>query len=305
MKKIIFFTVLIISLNFLICQNVFALGQMSEPIIIENALRGNEYQELIIIVNNEKTYAVIDISAEGAIADWVKFYAPDNLQKTINNINISARENKNINAIFTIPEDMPNGKYTGLISVTKKPENMSNQEGSLVSISQKIDREVTITIGGEEKIGLQVSVIPESYDIAKNKPLNIRFIFDNLGNVSLRPQIDLKIKNLSNEQIVYNAIYPYPESEMSVRPNAQYEIPAISVPTNGLEKGKYLTEIEFLHNNQSILLEDFKFNIGATGFVLGIKDIKINWYIIGGAILIILIALAIVLNKKFKIKNSL
>jgi len=296
-KKI---TILIFVLTILFIPNsVFALGQMTEPILIKNALRGNEYQEIITIVNNEKTQAIINVSVQGDIIDWVQFYLPNNLQDKIDSVTIAASQNKNVTVIFSIPEDAPNGEYKGIINVTKKPEEMSAQEGSSVSISQEIGREVTIIVGGEEEIGLQVSVIPESYDIKKNKPLDIRFIFDNLGNISLRPQIDLKIKNL-DQQVVYNAIYPYPENELAVKPNAQYEIPIISVSTNSLEKGKYFVEIDFLHNNLIIFEKNFKFSIGNKGFVLGISDWKINWWIISIAILIILVALSLIFVKKNK-----
>jgi len=304
MKKIFIFTFVLLISALTVGPNVLALGLVTEPIIIANALRGNEYQEILMIVNTDNAQANIGFSTEGKIAGWAKFYLPNDLKNPIENLEMEAKQNQNIVAIFLVPTDAPNGKYDGFVSVIKKPAAMSQQDGSSSSVAQKIDREVSITVGGEEKISLQVSVIPKKYDIKKNSPLDIRFIFDNLGNVSLRPQIDLKIKNLDGK-VVYNAIYPYPENEPVVRPGAQYEIPAIAVPTNGLVNGKYLVEIDFLHNNQVIFEKDFRFSVITGGIVAGLKTIssRIFWPI-GIGITIIAMAVFTLLRVKRIIKNK-
>ena len=103
---------------FLAPFSVLALGQMSQPILINNALRGNEYQELVTIVNNQNATATIQLSAEGQIAEWVKFYLPENQLEQTTTVNVNANQNKNVNVIFTIPKDTPNGTYTGTINVT-------------------------------------------------------------------------------------------------------------------------------------------------------------------------------------------
>lgn len=295
-KKII---VLIFILTILFSPlSVLALGQMTEPIIITNALRGNEYQELLIVVNTDNTVANISFSTEGKVAGWAKFYLPNDLKNPIESVEIDAKQNKNIVAIFIVPADTPNGEYSGLVSAIKEPEAISAEEGSSSDVAQKIDREVSITVGGKEQIGLQVSVIPKSYDLKKGESLDIRFIFDNLGNVSLRPQIDLKIKK--DDKVVYNAIYPYPESEPAVRPNAQYEIPAIAVPTTGLENGQYRAEVDFLYNNQVIFENNFRFFIGTTGIVAGIKTIspRIFWPIAIVVVVIFLGLAAVLFSRK-------
>ena len=42
-----------------------ALGQMTEPIVIEDAQRGESYEQEIFIINNEENVAKIDLVAEG------------------------------------------------------------------------------------------------------------------------------------------------------------------------------------------------------------------------------------------------
>ena len=50
----------------------------------------------------------------------------------------------------------------------------------------------------------------------------------------------------------------------------------MEVPTTGLEVGKYLTEIKFLHNEEIIVEEDFKFSIKHAGSVLGVRIFNLS-----------------------------
>ncbi|MFC1622649.1 hypothetical protein ACFL1Y_01485 [Patescibacteria group bacterium] len=295
-----------ISIILILPLNVLAIGQITEPIVIENALRGEDFQDTLVIINTEDQAIRVGLVADGEIKEWTKFYNLDDMENSIENILLTSGEKKSVNIIFSIPEDAPNGKYLGSVAVIRKPDDVSQEKGSSVSLSQRIDREATIEVGGEEKINLAVSVIPESYDIEKNKPLNIRFIYDNQGNVSLKPQIDLKIKTLEGK-VAYNAIYPYPESESKVKPGSQHEIPALEIPTSGLSIGKYRVEMKFLHNGEVVVEEDFKFSVaqgGLWGMIKGasIGPWKINWLVLG--VTLILIILIVVIGVLLKKKNN-
>ena len=293
-------------LSFLLPQTSSAIGLISKPIIIDNGLRGETFQETLKVLNSEENSITFELLAEGDITNWVTFYAPTNLESPITQIQAPAKLYSDITVLITVPTDAANGNYIGKLTIKSAPQIEQDNEGASANVSQKLSQDVLITVTDQENVKLAVSVIPHTFDLKKNETLNIRFIYDNQGNVSLKPNIQIKISKLGDKDKkiqIYNAIFPYPDNLQAVKPGAIYEIPAIEIPTTGWANNKYLAEIEFLHNNQSMLLEDFKFNIGTTGFVLGIKDIKINWYIIGGAILIILIALALVLSKKFRIKK--
>lgn len=312
MKKNIILTMLIISLSFLLCQNVLALGQMSEPIVIENALRGEDYQEIMMIVNTENQSIGVDLVVDGDIEEWTKFYKLDDLENPIEDLLMTSGENKNVSVIFSIPDDMPNGEYAGAVAVIRKPSEISKEEGSSVSLAQRIDREVTIIVGGEEIISFEVSVIPKTYDIKKGDLLNTRLIYDNQGNISIKPQVDLKIFALlsdTEKKLVHNAIYPYPLEEPRVKPGSQYEIPGLELPTSNLDIGRYIVEIDFLHNNEIITEEDFKFSIkqgGLLGLVKGISIGKwqINWWMMLIALILIVAIIVISVLKKKKKKST-
>lgn len=283
-----------------------AIGQTTEPIVMENALRGEEFEQQMIIINTEGDTMNIDLSARGDIENWVTFYKPNDLENPIDSIILEATDQTaNVIAVFSVPEDTSNGEYTGFVGVAKGSENESNQEGSSTSVSQKIDRVVAITVTDQEIINLAVSVIPEKYDLTKDEPLKVRLIYDNQSNVSLSPQVEFKIKQ--GENIFYNAIFPYPNNEPKVRPSSQYEIPAIEIATSGLEKGKYTVELNFLHNNESILIKDFTVSIGQVnnGFVLGAIDfnLDIRWLLTIGALIIFAIAVGLMIWRGKKTGN--
>lgn len=247
-----------------------ALGQMTKLIEVKNAIRGEEYQSEMLIYNSEKKEIGVSLTAEGETGQWVKFYQPTDLQNPISEAIVPADGNIRILAKFFIPTDQPNGSYKGLLNVTQKNSVNGVQDESVNAMKQMISRKVAIDITGLEDIKLSISVIPNSYDIKAGDPLNIRLIYDNQGNVSLQPKIELKIKNGDNE--VLSADYPYPTSETKVIPLSQHEIPALNISTNNLPIGRYHADLKFYQGDNKIATKTFYFNvIENKGLVAGLK----------------------------------
>ena len=246
-----------------------ALGQMSQPIVIDNAMRGAQINQEIIAVNTEDKKITVEFTAGGQIADWVKFYATDDLKNSVATTTIEARANLNMIAIISVPKDAPNGEYIGAVSVTSIPDKAEQSDQSSASMAQKIDREVTITVSDVEDVSLEASVIPKSYDMKTGESLSVRIIYDNRSNVSLSPSISFKIKK--DEQTVYNVIYPYPDGEPAVNPQAIQEIPALEIPTTGLANGKYRAQLAFRRGDKTILEKQFGFSIGTQSSAFATK----------------------------------
>ncbi len=253
-KSIVFLAVLIFP------RIVFGIGQTTDPIIINDALRGSTFQKEVIIVNTEKESFLIEVKAEGDINGWVKFFKKNNLKDPIDSIMLKAGEKANLFAEIAIPEDAKNGKYSGTISAIKKPKSEAASYGSSSSVSQKIDRKVDITVNDKENIALKALVIPEKYDLSEKEPLKVRLIYDNQGNVAIKPEINLKIKK--DEKILFNISYPFSEDTEAIKPKAVYEVPLIEVPTSMLEKGIYIAEFAFVVDEKNISTERVKFTIG-------------------------------------------
>jgi len=241
---------------------VQAIGQITEPINIENAQRDSSYVQEVTIINTESIKNTINLTAEGEIESWVKFY--NNLQENpISEIEMEPKEKRTIIAKFSIPTSTPNGKYEGFISVKTSPKNNSEDtEQSNSTVSQKIDREVTIKVGGEEIIDFDLSLIPEKYDLSRGEYLKIRPLYNNYGNTNITPQIEIRLKK--DGQTLYTAIFPYPENQPPVIPNSIYEIPALEIPTSNLDNGKYTAvfSVYQLSDMENMIEKDFTFSIG-------------------------------------------
>lgn len=259
-KIIASFAFTVISL-LLLPSSAHAIGQITEPIDIKNALREKTYNETITAVNTESTASTIQLSAEGDIAGWVRFYK--NAKDTDNIIDVEVSANSRIDVIakFTIPTGTPNGSYHGNVSVFKKAgESTSDTDGSKSSLSQKIDREITVEVNDTENIIFDASLIPETYDLNQGQSLKIRVIYDNRGNVEIKPQIGLKIKQ--EENVFYNAVFPYPDSQPGVGPYSIFEIPALEIPTSSLQNGKYNAIFTIAEGNKFSINKDFTFSVG-------------------------------------------
>lgn len=237
-----------------------AIGQITEPILLADALRGRAYERTVSIVNTEKNAATISLGAAGEIAGWVSFLenadgAP--LEKVV----LAAGEKQDVLARFAIPAGAPNRTYAGTIDVSGAPGQFeAGAENSGSSVTQKIEREVTITVSDQEKVDFDVSLIPASYDLTPGELLRIRVLYDNRSNIDIRPQIDFKVKEKGETD--YSVIFPYGEMVPAVKPAAIYEIPALEIPTSNLTGGKYTASFRISEGDKFSLEKEFDFSIG-------------------------------------------
>ncbi|MFA5131129.1 MAG: hypothetical protein WC467_01765 [Patescibacteria group bacterium] len=236
-----------------------AIGQITSPINISDALPSESYEEELMIIGERTASSSIALSASGEVSDWITFYKPENLNLAINSIQLAAGESAKVIAKIMIPANASLGKHSGIVSValgTGKNE-INNQSGAYVT--QKIDRDVNINVSSEEKINFNVSIIPETYDLALGEPLNIRIIYDNQGNTNIAPDIHLKMQN--GDQVVYSVIFPYPDNTPETKPGSQFEIKSLQIPSTGLERGKYTVNLDFYNNSTLSLQKDFSFSL--------------------------------------------
>lgn len=301
MKKIIFSGFLLIALFCATLPNqVSAIGQITEPINIDTALRGQEIVSKITVLNSEKKASVIGLVAEGQIADWTKFYAKEDteFQNPITELTVEAGLYADVGVLFKIPSDTANGEYNGELSVLYNPTQESSSAETASTVAQKISRTVKITVSDQEVVSLDASVIPDKFDYAPGEPMNIRIIYDNKSNITLTPSVQIKIKQ--GDQSVYNVIYPYSETEPAVRSMSLYEIAPLTVPTASFGQGDFLAELTFLKGDKNILEKSFSFSVGSQGLVKGtmITNLKNSKTLLAVIALIIVVAAIIGLNRK-------
>lgn len=236
-----------------------ALGQMTQPIVIDNAIKGETYESQMMMVNSDGKDETVNIFADGAIKDWVKFYKMDDSKNPITSILLPNGSSVNVMARFVIPGDEPNGVYSGTLDMQtiaeKTPDNTTS-----VAVTSKVPRDVKITVGGGQVVAAQCYLNPLAVTLATNDPFQIQIICQNTGNVSLKPQAQLKISN-SAGTIVSNTIFPYPDDLDPIHAKAMQKW-TIVWQTANQAAGNYSSDTTILLGDKSALQQVIKFSVG-------------------------------------------
>ena len=299
MKKISITFIILFTFTFILPQGVLGIGQMTKPMIFGDVLKGQTVKSELILYNSEKSEVIYKLKADGEIEDWTSFYSLNDLKTPIAEINIPAESNIKAIAKFTVPEDALNGEYKGEVAIISMPEKNESEEGSNVSVGMRVGRQVSITVTGEEIIEFDASITPKSYLIKENEPLQINAVYYNAGNVEIKP--DLQFRILKDDQLLFNAIFPYPENEEGINPLTSKKI-TVEWPTSGASNGKYLAEAKALLNNEIKQEDDFSFIVGSleqgntydggiTSIItkIGGGNIVIGWILLGTVFLLLMI----------------
>jgi len=290
---------LVITLIFLASQSVLAVGQMTKPIDIQDVLRGQEVTDTLILFNSKDQEITYELIAEGEIKDWASFYEVEDrdLENPITRIQVPAESSMNATVKFKVPEDTPNSTYSGSITIMSVPdEDKEETEGTSATVRLQVSREVSITVTDQEIIEFETAIITQKYNLKQGEPLQIKVIHKNQGNVSIKP--DVKFKILKDEQTVFNVIFPYPENEAAIKPRTEKTLAPIEWQTIGQKDGDYRAEIEVLLNDQVYKKQDFRFNIGSSGKVIGASSVKIIWPILGAALIIVFVLVLLIVKKR-------
>lgn len=303
-KTISIFTLTILTfLSLGLAQNVLAIGQMTKPIVIENALRGQEIQETLNLFNSEEKEVNYGLVADGDIKNWTTFYTADNLKDAITKVKVSVQSYLNVIAKFKVPDDIPNGTYLGQVAVVTMTEEEENKkEGLNVSVGMRVGRDVSIAVTDKEIVNFQTTIIPLDYGVKKGETLKIKIIYENQGNVVVKPDLQLKI--LKDDKSIFNAIFPYPEGVEPVKPLERKELPSlIEWQTSGQENGNYRAEVNVMLKNEIVKIDSFRFVVGTSksGLVAGLKDIE--WQVYWPILVLILVAAFAVLVVAFAKRN--
>jgi len=317
MKKQFFSAVMAVLFGLFLAGQVLAIGMVTEPIVLKDVLRGQQLIVSLTLLGSKNTTEVYEFSGEGAIANWVKFYEESdvNLQNPITFINVLPSY-FNVLAVFTVPKDVPNGKYEGNLMVLGGASHASSTE-TQTTVRQAVSRRVKIEITDKETIKLNSQIIPLAYQVNQGEPLQIKVIYENQGNVELKPKTNLQV--LKQDQVVFEAQFPYPSKELAVKPLERKVFdPLLTWQTQGQATGSYLIKVKVLLGEEIIQEEEFNLNVLAfseriMAFVakIGFGSVGLGWFLIGFLFILIAFNLAIISKKPklfekiFKLKSRL
>lgn len=304
-KKILFSGLICVLLSFVLTASVSAIGQMTEPIVINDALRGQEIPQRVTLINSENQVVTFKVVGTGQIKDWVSFYEESDLSKALSEVQVSANYYHNVKAVFRIPNDTPNGTYTGMIDAIIAPNQDANSQST--SVNMKVSRAVTINVSDKEIVALDAFIVPVDNTVLAGKPAQIKVTYDNRGNVSLKPSLQLKVYG-ANNAVVFNAIFPYPDNIDAVKSLERKELPLIEWPTAGQDAGEYLTEVLVLIDGKEVKMEPITFRVTDSqlpgsmgGAMANLGSIPVQWLIVVvGLIVTVAALLFMLLIKKTK-----
>jgi hypothetical protein len=291
---------------------IFAIGQLVQPVVLENVRRGQVADVVLTLLNSESGAANYNLEAEGDIKDWVTFFKKGDFEKSITDVEIAASSYQDAVARFTIPESAPNGRYDGFINLISNRTALSDATGKNAGVRQMVARKVSVSVTGDEAVDVVAYVLPVDYRVGAGQPLKIVAKYDNRGNVDARP--DLQVKVLREGMVLFNAIFPYPENEPSVKPLSMATLPAVEWPTAGNPGGTYNANVKVLLNGKTIKESNFTFQVSSPqaafmaslGEAVG-KYFGEEWFSSGMALFVLAIIVALVLQlvtKKYRLRMN-
>jgi len=282
-----------------------AAGILSEPINVDNARRGQSHWEELLFMNPSGSALTFNLSAEGAIAKWVSFYNINDTQTPITQLVVPASSNLGAKIKFTIPDTAKNGKYQGLIVGTTLSSSANTSAQTSAQITQRLDREVNITVTDNQIVDFNTIFTPVTYTMAKDEPFKVKMIHENSGNVDIKPNVELSVSR--NNEEMFKAVFPYPDNTAAIQPNERKEIPSqVEWRTVGYEPGKYNVVLSTYENNQLNQKEQFMISIGGANtnssglsakLISFIGDEGMAWATIASIVAIIASALILARSK--------
>ncbi|HOX29551.1 MAG TPA: hypothetical protein P5080_01075 [Candidatus Paceibacterota bacterium] len=281
---------------------VFAVGQITAPIVIDNAMRGEEVAVDLYFVNSDNIKEQFLVSAGGKTAEFTSFYTTaDKSTPLTSEFTLAANGRMQAVAIFKIPADIPNGTYTGFINIKSVPQSLdsSNKDAVNVSVGQIISRAVTITVTDQENIAASVSIIPSKYTYSSSENFTVNINVRNESNVSIKPNVHFNI--VSDGNPVFDVIYPFPDAKEAIHPGTTIALDPIQWRSMDGKVGTYVASIEVLAKDSVVGKAVIPFTIiSEKDVVLAavIKSINTHTvsFTVGFLMVLALIALA---SKKF------
>lgn len=225
MKKILELLILVVMV-----QSAAAIGIGIAPseMKLDNALKGSEYDRSLTIFNTAPEATNFSLEASGNISDWVSFYDENN---RITAIKITGKDKASVAVKIKVPLDAANANYTGSLIVRTIPEKTGASEGAGQSMIVGASSQVTIVVTGEQVIdGAVTAILTEN--VEPGYPLKITTLFQNTGNVVVKPKIDVTI--LQDKNIINS----FTHDSTSVKPGtpeniiAEWKTTAVNIPAN-------------------------------------------------------------------------
>jgi hypothetical protein len=231
------------------------IGVTPPQLEITDALRGNTYEENIVIFNTDNVTHDYGLTATESLASWASYYLPESPDTAITSITVPGRtENgvgsKGVLVKIAIPDDTPNGSYDGLLLVTGIAGETSE---SGVGVGMEVPVLVHIEVTGTQIISGKVTDI-FAEDVEVGYPLRLIVMFQNTGNVAEGPMIETTITYKGEEVANFS-------SDSTKVPPGQAGNIEVEWDTTGKAPAEYTAKVVVSLNDEVLKEKVITFNI--------------------------------------------
>ena len=230
--------------------SAIGLGVVPSKLSIGDALRGEEYEQTVIVHNTDVMTTTFRPYATGEISDWISYYDEEGNELTT--ITIPGKDSAKILLKFKIPDDAASGNYNSTVYVENVPEAGAG-EGAGAQMLIRMPVDITIKVTGEQVLEGVVQGVT-LMDTEIEYPLRIKVLFRNTGNVVAKPAIDVEIKKEGT------TIQSFSSSDKAVKPHAMEEI-SVEWDTKGQAVGDYLADVAISLDGNVLYEREIPFKI--------------------------------------------
>jgi hypothetical protein len=253
-KKIfmIVITLIVISTAIPLNSQGRGIGVGPAVLILEDALRGAEYNRTIFLYNYNNFDANITLNPTGEVSGWLTFYSINNTNQSIKYVIVPKQNFTKILIRINIPENISNGLYSGTVFATLLPEdvNISNMS---TTVTLKMPIELSINVTGVQDLNATIeSIVVEKTEIGY--PLNIKIGITNTGNVIARPKI---IINITKDDVYVDRIV-YQKDNI---PPGEFKQIIVAWNTTNMVAGTYIGNLTILLGKKTLLTKDVTLRI--------------------------------------------
>ncbi len=263
-KNAIAFMVLFSVVSLLFAGSAAAMGLSPSRITIDSALKGETYQQSLRVFNLEDSPVVVEFNVTDNFTGWATFYNADDLETPITSGEIPGNGDSFFLMKIHIPEDTPNGEYTGdLVVKTAAGSYTGTETGS--SVSHGIKSRMRITVTGDELLSGEVLGIT-IFDAEVNRETRVRLQFKNTGNVKENPVLKADIKREGSS--IDSFEFTGPDFQVGELKSVDF-----SWDTTGNPPGEYTADVRVYLKDIMIHEEEINFTIFERGALTAFAEL--------------------------------
>lgn len=242
-EKVFLIASLLSLIFFISIANAANVGVSPASINFEKVLRGGYAERYVTISYGDTAPIGVDISFNGEIASWL------NVSET----HMEVSRDKPGRLLLSVSPDVevPNGNYSGNMRVFINSNVGPIDQQAVGIVKTALDLVVTVEIVDFEIKECQASQF-STYSAEKGDPIIVNMTILNAGNTRFKPEIEAKIWDLEQLNIIKTELY----NSQEIKPTKEDPF-SFEISTDNLEVGQYWMELSAIdcYNTQLLTFD--------------------------------------------------